>query len=221
MIVPNNKPSRIQAAQIIRRGGVIAYRTDTFYGLGANPFNREAIVRIKDLKGREEAKPILLLISDIDQLERFIGEPPGIFKAIAIGHWPAPLTLIGPSRPELPIELTAATNSIGLRLPDDDNVRELVRACGGALTATSANPSGQPPARSAEEVANYFPNGLDLIVDGGEVNVTEPSTVVDLSGPQPRLIRAGAVKRERLDKILEWPSSHRDARTSKNRSECF
>lgn len=202
MIQIDNEETRTEAARIISTGGLIAFRTDTFYGLGADPLNREAVAKIRKLKSREDNKPILVLISDMDQLVRFVGEKSGIFSVIAIGHWPAPLTLIGRARPELPTELTAGTNSIGVRLPDDENVRALVRACGGALTATSANISGSPPARSAAEVEEYFPTGIDLIIDGGEVTTTEPSTVVDVSGTEARLIREGAVPREQLDKIL-------------------
>jgi L-threonylcarbamoyladenylate synthase len=197
MILKDTEEIRIEAARIIAGGGVIAFRTDTFYGLGADPLNRAAITRIKELKGREDRKPILLLISDADEVDRFI-EQSGFFKMIAMGKWPAPLTLIGVSRPEVPIELTAGTNSLGVRLPDDDTVRSLVRACGGALTATSANVSGQPPARTAKEVENYFPEGIDLIIDGGEAMATQPSTVLDLSGTEARLIREGAIAREEL-----------------------
>jgi len=197
MIQEDNEPTRSEAARIITGGGVIAFRTDTFYGLGADPFNRAAIARIKELKGREDRKPILLLISDADEVDRFI-EQSSFFKLIAMGKWPAPLTLIGVSRPEVPIELTAGTKSLGVRLPDDEDVRALVRACGGALTATSANVSGQPPARTAKEVENYFPEGIDLIIDGGEATATEPSTVLDLSGTEARLIREGAISREEL-----------------------
>jgi len=201
MIVPNSSASHINAAEIIRSGGVIAFRTDTFYGLGADPFNRDAIVRIRELKGREEDQPILLLVSDESEVDRFV-EQSEFFKLIAKGHWPAPLTLIGFARPQVPIELTAGTKSLGVRLPDDNDVRSLVRACGGALTATSANVSGQPPARTAQEVENYFPTGIDLIIDGGEVSATEPSTVLDLVGREPRLIREGAVKREMLTDLF-------------------
>jgi L-threonylcarbamoyladenylate synthase len=201
MIVQDHTESLIQAAETIRSGGVIAFRTDTFYGLGVDPFNRDAIVRIRELKGREDDKPILLLVSDESEVDRFI-EQSEFFRLVAKGHWPAPLTLIGVARPEVPIELTAGTRSLGVRLPDDDKVREFVRACGGALTATSANVSGQPAARTAKEVENYFPAGVDLIVDAGEVTATEPSTVLDLIGPGPRLIREGAVKGEMLSHLL-------------------
>ena len=198
MIVPDNRPSHIRAAEIIQRGGVIAFRTDTFYGLGAAPLNRDAVARIRKLKGREDTKPILLLISDAVEVDRFIATRSETFDSIANRFWPGPLTLIGLARPKLPEELTAGTKTIGLRLPNEENVRYLVRACGGALTATSANVSGKQPARTAKEVEEYFPEGIDLIIDGGEVTATQPSTVVDLSGSQARLIREGAVNREML-----------------------
>jgi len=200
MIQKDNEEIRIEAAKIIADGGVIAFRTDTFYGLGADPLNRVAVARIRELKGREDRKPILLLVSDASEVDRFI-EQSGFYKKVAIGKWPAPLTLIGVSRPEVPIELTAGTNSLGVRLPDDEYVRSLVRACGGALTATSANVSGRPPARTAKEVENYFPEGIDLIIDGGEATATQPSTVLDLSGSEARLIREGAISREELEEF--------------------
>lgn len=201
MIVKDSEVSRAQAGEIIERGGVIAFRTDTFYGLGADPLNSAAVARIRELKGREAGKPILILVSDMSEVDRFI-EQSGFYKMIAIGKWPAPLTLIGVSRSEVPVELTAGTNTLGVRLPDDDTVRDLVRTCGGALTATSANVSGGEPARSALEVESYFPRGIDLILDGGEVTATLPSTVLDLSGSEARLVREGAVSREDLKEIL-------------------
>lgn len=182
---------------MIAGGGVIAFRTDTFYGLGADPLNPDAVAKIRKLKGREDSKPILILVSDDSELDRFI-EPSPLFKKVAASHWPGPLTLIGVSRQDVPAELTAGTNSLGLRLPDDEDVRALVRACAGALTATSANLSGSPPARTAAEVASYFPDGIDLIIDGGEVTATAPSTVLDVSGVEARLIREGAISLEEL-----------------------
>ena len=174
-------------------GGVIAFRTDTFYGLGADPFNLSALQRIKQLKGREEKKPILVVISDIGQIERLISERSPAFDLLAERFWPGALTLIGKAGPAVPDEVTANTGTIGVRLPDDDNVRAFVRACGGALTATSANPSGEQPARSAKEVESYFGATVDLIIDGGEARTDLPSTVVDAGGPEPKLIREGAI----------------------------
>jgi L-threonylcarbamoyladenylate synthase len=194
-IQKDSDETRALAVRIILDGGVIAFRTDTFYGLGADPLNSAAVRKIKELKGREETKPILILVSDVDETDRFVENPEG-YKAIAVRYWPAPLTLVGAAKPELPIELTAGTSSIGIRLPDDENVRSLVRACGGALTATSANLSGRSPARTADEVEQYFSSGIDLVIDAGQVEVTKPSTVVDLTGEAPRIIREGAFSLE-------------------------
>src|SRR5713226_5501827 len=180
------------AAKIIARGGVIAFRTDTFYGLGADPFHRPALQRIKQLKGRE-AKPILVVISEVDQIERFISDRSKTFDLLAERFWPGPLTLIAKAAAAVPEEVTAGTGTIGVRLPGDDNVRALLRACGGALTATSANPSGAEPARTAGEVERYFGAAVDLIIDGGEARAGRPSTVVDARAAEPKLIREGAV----------------------------
>jgi L-threonylcarbamoyladenylate synthase len=198
MIKTDARATLDEAAGIISAGGIVAYRTDTFYGLGADPLNRDAVRSIRSLKGREEAKPILLLISDEGELARFLISRSEAFQRLAQRHWPGPLTLIGLARPEIPDELTAGTGTIGVRLPDDERVRKLVRICGGALTATSANLSGSLPARSAEEVQTYFPDEIALIIDSGEVTVAEPSTVVDVSDKGPRIIREGIIKREHL-----------------------
>lgn len=201
MIAKDNPETREQAAAIVAAGGVIAFLTDTFYGLGADPLNADAVRKVKNLKGREDNKPILILISDLPEVDRFI-EQAEFFKLVARKHWPAPLTLIGAARSFVPDDLTAGTKNLGVRLPDDANVRTLVRTCGGALTATSANPSSEPPARTATEVANYFSTGLDLIVDGGDATVTEPSTVLDVTTTRPRIVREGLITRETLKDLL-------------------
>jgi L-threonylcarbamoyladenylate synthase len=202
MIQPQSKQVLEDAARIISEGGLIAFRTDTFYGIGADPLSRLAIRRIRQLKGREENKPILLLISDYDKVAQFITKPSDLFLTIVSQHWPGPLTLVSDARPELTEELTASGETIGLRLPDDDDVRALVRACGGALTATSANPSGAEPARTAQDVATYFGPGIDLIIDGGDATVLQPSTVLDVSGDKPKLIREGAISKKTLSETL-------------------
>lgn len=202
MIVADSQQAHEDAARVISGGGVIAFRTDTFYGLGANPLNPLAVARIRKLKVREEFKPILLLVSDEHQVGRFIAERSPVFAAFAKRFWPGPLTIVGKAVDELPGELTAGSATIGVRLPDDQNVRDLVRACGGALTATSANVSGKLPALTAAEVEAYFPEGIDLIVDGGQVTATRPSTLLDLSKPEPRLIREGAIVRAELNELL-------------------
>jgi L-threonylcarbamoyladenylate synthase len=192
----------VKASQVISSGGVIAFRTDTFYGLGADPFNPIAVARVRDLKGREDNKPILLLISDLDQVERLISARSDEFNLAARKFWPGPLTIVATAVTALPEEITSGTGTVGVRLPANENVRELVRECGGVLTATSANPSGSEPARSAEEVARYFPRGVDLIVDGGEVSATEPSTVLDVCASPPRVVREGAVSRNVIEQLF-------------------
>jgi L-threonylcarbamoyladenylate synthase len=109
---------------------------------------------------------------------------------------------VGQARPDLPDGLNAGTATIGVRLPNDLAVRSLIRICGGSLTGTSANLSSQPPARSAQEADRYFPLGIDLILDSGVVAATEPSTVLDLSGAEPGLIREGAITRDVLQETL-------------------
>lgn len=202
MIQLDNESTRADAARIIFTGGVIAFRTDTFYGLGADPLNAGAVEKIHQLKGREEGKPILVLISDTNQIDRFIADAEA-YKRVAMQYWPAALTLVGAARAEIPSALTAGTGTIGIRLPNDEDVCSLVRACGGALTATSANAAGKPPARTAHDVENYFGAGVDLIFDGGTVTVTEPSTVVDVSVTPARLIREGAVSLRQLKPLIQ------------------
>jgi len=202
MIVPYTEETLGHAAKLIANGGVIAFRTDTFYGLGADPLNADAVARITKLKDRGESQPILLLIGDTSDVDHLIVEKSEDFELVARSFWPGPLTIVGRAASKLPDELTAGTGTVGLRLPNDEDVRVLVRVCGGALTATSANLSGAPPARSAEQVADYFPTGIDLIINGGEVLATEPSTVLDLSQPEPHVIREGAVSQKTLEGVL-------------------
>src|SRR5690242_7697753 len=107
-----------EIAELIARGGVIAFRTDTFYGLGADPFNRRAVQEIKELKGREDNKPILIVISDLDQVNRFIAAYSSAFEILAKRFWPGPLTLIGWANPDVPEEISAGTKTVGVRLPN-------------------------------------------------------------------------------------------------------
>jgi L-threonylcarbamoyladenylate synthase len=205
VIVSQTTESLLRISDLIAQGGLIAFRTDTFYGLGADPFNRDAVQRIKQLKGREENKPILIVLSERPEVTRFIAERTPAFDLLAGRFWPGPLTLIGHALAELPAEITAGTKTVGVRLPDDDRVRALVRACGGALTATSANPSNEKPARTAQEVFSYFGNGVDLIVDDGDAVTDQPSTVVDVCDVEPRLIREGIISWSRIQIELVKP----------------
>jgi len=209
MIITQTLNSYSRAAEIIARGGVIAFRTDTFYGLGADPFNRDAVQRIKQLKGREDNKPILIVLSERPSVTRFVSETTPSFNLLADTFWPGPLTLVGHAVAELPEEVTAGTKTIGVRLPDDDRVRALVQACGGALTATSANPSHAEPARTAEKVFSYFGGRVNLIIDDGDAVTDRPSTVVDACDVAPRLIREGAINWSEIQTALSKPNIRR------------
>ena len=200
-IIADGEAAWLRAAEVVRRGGVLAFRTDTFYGVGADPYNVGAVRRIDELKGRE-GKPILVLVSDRAWAERLTRARGKLFDALSEHFWPGPLTLVLAADPRLPEALTAATGTVGVRYPEDEQVCHFVEACGGVLTATSANRTGEPPARSAREVAAAFPSGLDLIVDAGQTSAERPSTVVDISGREARLIREGAVGWDEIQAAL-------------------
>ena len=200
-IIADSEEARERAARAVARGGVVAFRTDTFYGLGADPFDESAVAAVNELKGRE-GKPILVLVATIEDAARLIARTSRAFDALAARHWPGALTLIGEARSGLPTLLTAGTGTVGVRLPSDEHARRVVSASGGALTATSANPSGLPPARIADEAARYFPHGLTLVIDGGPSLTELPSTVLDVTGDRPRLVREGVVTRVELEETL-------------------
>lgn len=202
MILVDSAETRERAGSMIAAGGVIAFRTDTFYGLGADPFNQDALRAINSLKGRD-GKPILVVISDAPVAWRFIAGKTRLFEVLSERHWPGALTLVVNARSDVPVELTAGSSTVGVRLPDDKDVRDFVRVCGGALTATSANLAGDSPARTAVDVARSFPSGLNLIIDGGEARSDRPSTVLDVSGTTPHLIREGAVSRHQLEETFK------------------
>lgn len=201
LIYPDSPAACERAALVVAAGGLVVFRTDTFYGVGADPFNPAALELINTLKGRD-GKPILVLAADAADAERLIAEKTRTFEVLAARHWPGALTLVVSARAGVPELLTAGTSTVGVRLPDDAEARAIVRACGGLLTATSANPAGRPPARTAREVAEYFPDDPGLVIDGGATRTELPSTVVDVTTLGPRLIREGVVTRAELEATL-------------------
>jgi L-threonylcarbamoyladenylate synthase len=201
LIYPDSPVARERASVVVKGGGLVAFRTDTFYGLGADPFNPDALERINALKGRD-GKPILVLAGDAEDASRLIAYASRAFGVLAARHWPGALTLVADARAAAPVLLTAGTGTVGVRLPDDADARAIVRACGGLLTATSANPAGEPPARTAVEAARYFEEAPGLVIDGGGARSELPSTVIDVTGERPRLIREGVVTRAELEATL-------------------
>ena len=179
---------------VIFAGGVVVYPTDTFYGLGADPGNPAAIRKLFAIKGRQQGQPILLLIKDAGQVPNFAAEIPAKAEELMRQYWPGPLTLVFKAKEYVLPELTGGAGTIGLRVPGSALTVRLLAFLGTALTGTSANISGGPSPRTAEEALAAVGSAVDLIVDGGMTAGGEPSTVVDLSTDIPRVVREGAVK---------------------------
>lgn len=186
----------------LRQGGLIVYPTDTFYGLGADCFSGRALFRIYEVKGRPLSKALPVLISDAEMVGRLAVEIPPGFDRLAAAFWPGPLTLILKAAASLPSGLVGPERTIGIRLPAVVWIRDLIRAAGFPVVATSANISGQGEIDSAEEAVRQFKDKVDLIVDGGKTAGGRPSTVVDLTSGKPVLRREGAIPRAKLEKVV-------------------
>jgi L-threonylcarbamoyladenylate synthase len=179
---------------VIFAGGVIVYPTDTFYGLGADPGNAAAIRKLFAIKDRQHDLPILLLIKDAGQVRNWAAEIPAKAEELMRQHWPGPLTLVFKAKEYVLPELTAGAGTIGLRVPGSALTVRLLAFLGTALTGTSANTSGGPSPRTAEEAMEAVGSEVDLIVDGGRTAGGKPSTVADVSAGQVVVIREGAIK---------------------------
>jgi L-threonylcarbamoyladenylate synthase len=182
-----------EAVSVLWKGGVVAFPTETFYGLGANAMDPEAVTRIYSIKGRPESKPLLVLVDSVKMAESLAAEVPEVARELMARHWPGPLTLVFKAAPEIPEELIAGTGTIGIRMPGHPVALGLVRAAGLPVTAPSANLSGAEPPTTAESVRAVFEGKIDLILDGGPTTGGLPSTILDVSVTPPRLIRQGAV----------------------------
>jgi tRNA threonylcarbamoyl adenosine modification protein (Sua5/YciO/YrdC/YwlC family) len=191
-----------QVAAVIRRGGVVAIPTDTFYGLAANPFLPGVAERIFRIKRRPETRPILLLIDSLERLENLVRDPPRSFQRIAAAFWPGPLTVILRANERVPQAITAGTGTVAVRWPAAALPRALIGAVGAPLTATSANISGRRPALTAHDAQIQLGHTVDCIVDGGRAARMLPSTIVDLTNGY-RIVREGAVPRARLQAFLK------------------
>lgn len=187
---------------VLRRGGIAAYPTDTFYGLGVNCYREKAVEKVYRLKKRKYDKPISLVVSDVAMVRGVCVNIPPSFEAIAKSFWPGPLTLILKASSRLPSALLGADGSIGIRLPDFPWLRELIRRAGFPLTATSANISGEKEISQPDEVIEIFKGKVNLIVDGGITPGQLPSTVVDLTSEKPKIIREGALPSTSLSSYL-------------------
>lgn len=183
---------------MIRRGLVVAYPTDTLYGLAVDPRNADAVKRLYALKGRAETSALTLIAEDLRQVQDagVLTEPA---RRLAARWWPGPLTVVLPAGPAVTREALAGGNTVGIRVPDHAVAIALARACGFPITATSANRSGMPAATTAQAVLDALP-AVDAVVDGGAARGGPPSTLVDASMQQVALLREGVVP---WSKVLE------------------
>ncbi|RUM35841.1 MAG: threonylcarbamoyl-AMP synthase [Desulfobulbus sp.] len=167
-----------QAARILRQGGVVAFPTETYYGLGVDPFNTTALERLFAVKQRSSKKAILLLIEKKAQVDVFARHIPHDFISLMARFWPGPLTLVFPALPRVSSLVTGGTGTVGIRQSPHFLVQQIVQMYGGPVTGTSANISGHPPATTADQVAEIFGSDVDYIVDGGITPGGNGSTVV-------------------------------------------
>jgi len=182
-----------RAAAVLEAGGLVAFPTETFYGLGASALDAAAVRRVFAVKERPASQPLLVLVDSEAAAER-LAEIPSAARALIRRYWPGPLTLVLRARPEVPDEVTAGTGTVGVRVPGHAVARGLARALGGPVTAPSANPTGAPPPTTAAEVLAYFGGRLALVLDAGRTAGGLPSTVLDLTVEPPRVLREGAVR---------------------------
>ncbi len=191
-----------RAVETLRAGGVAALPTETFYGLAADAFHREAVARLNALKGKAEDEPILLLLADASQVPLVAGDLPPAFSKMAEVFWPGPLTLVVPARGDLPREVTGGRGTVGIRVPGLALPRRVAEMLGRPITGISANLHREPPCRTAEEVVRAFERGVDLILDGGPATGGAPSTILDLTGLRPKVLRHGIVPDQALAVFL-------------------
>lgn len=187
------------ALAALKRGEVIVFPTETLYGLGADALNFSAVEKVFQLKGREPDNPFPVLVADQTMLESLVAEIPPLAELLMTRFWPGPLTLVLPARADIPSPLVNRRGGIGVRLSSQPIATELVRLLGHPLTATSANPSGQPGAHTVDEAKKYFAEKISIYVDGGELQSPTGSTVAAIERDKLRIIRAGEISREVLE----------------------
>ena len=183
----------LAAAEAVLRGGVIAFPTDTLYGLGCSLFDVSAVEMVARLKRRDPSLAVISLIPEPHQAYGLAVDVNPVAERLIERHWPGPLSLIFRAAPIVPPRVRGAGGTVALRCPRDKLCQKLLDHIGGPVVASSANLSGQPPAATAEEVVRIFGNQLDLVIDGGPRRGGQPSTLVDVSERRARLLRQGAL----------------------------
>ncbi|MCX6564422.1 MAG: L-threonylcarbamoyladenylate synthase [Candidatus Aminicenantes bacterium] len=189
-------------SDVLRRDGVLVYPTETFYGLGALASSDKAVKRIYRLKRRDRGKPLSIVIADMAMAEESAASIPTLFRVLAREFWPGPLTLVLKAKPLFPSAMLGPGGTLAMRVPGVPWLRELIHSLGEPITATSANLSGEGEISDPERVVREFRGKADLIVDGGPTPGGLPSTIVDLTSAEPRILRAGAVPAAALRKYF-------------------
>ena len=190
------------AAELIRRGELVAIPTETVYGLGADGLNEAAVAKIFEAKGRPQDNPLILHIWDAEQMEQFCHDIPKAAYDLAKAFWPGPLTMVLPARQIVPRRTTGGLNTVALRCPDNAVTREIIRLSGVPIAAPSANLSGKPSTTTAQHVLHDHDGKIAAVVDGGPCRVGVESTIVDLTEDRPRLLRPGGITPEQLIAVL-------------------
>ena len=200
--VKNTRTETLSAAIAALKGGdVIVFPTETLYGLGADALNGAAVEKIYQLKGRDAANPIPVLVANRKMLGVIVAEVPPLAKRLIDQFWPGPLTLVLPARKELPRPLLNSAGGVGVRISSQAIANELVKGLGRPLTATSANLSGKPPARTVDEAKKYFAAEINVFVDGGELISKTGSTVAEINGETIKIIRQGEIGSSELERV--------------------
>ena len=191
-----------QACMVLKAGGVVAFPTETYYGLAVDPFNQAALSRLFALKRRSVNKPVLLIVDNPSQLVNLVAEIPSSFTVLMEKFWPGPLTLVFPGAPSLPEMLTGYRGTIGVRVSSHPVARQLVRAFGQPITATSANLSGHPAAVAASGVRDQLGREVGAILDGGETPGGQGSTLLGYQEGKVCLLRAGVIPFAQIETVL-------------------
>ena len=187
------------AINTLRDGGVVAIPTDTLYGLAACAFDETAVAKVFELKGRPAGMALPLLLADAEDAHRCAVDLPPAFDRLAARFWPGALTLIARKSDAVPYAVTAGMDTVGLRVPDHPLARSVARLLGAPITGTSANRSGMPGLTTAQAVRDEFGDAIGFVLDGGDAPGGVASTVLDLSGDTPRILRQGAIGRDAIE----------------------
>ena len=203
LLLPAAVPGTAEtAADIIKNGGLVAIPTETVYGLGANGLDEDAVAKIFEAKGRPQDNPLILHVADIGDMQQFCHHIPMSAYALAQAFWPGPLTMVLPARTNVPRRTTGGLSTVGVRCPDCDVTRQIIRLAGVPIAAPSANISGKPSTTTAEHVLHDHDGKIAAVVDGGPSRVGVESTIVDLTDERPRLLRPGGIGPEELLAVL-------------------